>query len=1237
MYPNSSSPPRRRYLASILALVLATVVGAAGLTGLAVPAAAATTTFEAEDATLSGGATVDTEHAGYSGTGFVGGLTDSNRGSASVAFAVDVPVSGDVELALRYANGTGSTRTLSLYDGGTRLRQVALGASGGWATWSTATETVSLSAGAHMLSYRFDTSDSGNVNLDSLALTTSEGSGGGSGSGPGATVQVPGTGQAEDAALAGGTATDTEHPGFQGTGFVGGFTDAHRGTASVAFRVDVPTGGDHVATLRYANGTGSTRTLTLDVDGAVRQVQLPATGGWAAWGTASETVALAAGVHTLTYRFAQGDSGNVNLDALEVEPVEAGGDPDGGGTPGTAGTVAIPGGVELESTTLAGGAAVATDHSGFQGDGFVGGLTDANRGASVSLDVATPAGAADDGRYALDLRYANGTGAQMTLSVDVDGSPRTRVLLPASGGWDAWTSARSVVALTPGEHEITYRFGTADSGNVNLDAVSVAPTDAAADGPDGPVDPGDGGGDSGDPGDSGGSGDDGSGDGGPDLGLTDVATVPAAAGTVFQAEGGFHVAGAVVSGSAVQGLTTTGARLVVPVRAAVTGEQTASVRYSNGTGAEQRLVVEVDGLPLGYLVLPATSGFESLGIRVDVGAGLHSIGLRNDGTASGSGALAVDHVTLSDGAALASRGATVPYTTYEAESGSTNASTLGPDRTFRTVAAEASGRQAVRLDGSGEYVQWTLTEPASALVLRASIPDTTDGAGQDRTLGLYADGTKIKDVPVTSRFSWVYGDYPYGNQVSQGKAQRFFGDTRTTFSELPAGTVLRLQKDAASSATRYDVDLVETELRPAAITKPAGYVDVTSTGATSGGGDDTAAFRTAIEQARTAGTGVWVPPGRFTMNQRVDVRDVSVRGAGPWYSVVGQTNGKGGFFGVGSNVTIADLMIDGDVTARDDGGTDAALEGNFGTGSLIQNVWIEHTKVGLWGDDGTNGLFVLGLRIRNTFADGVNLHGDVKNTRIEQTVVRNTGDDALAMWSDGSPVTDSAFAFNTVHTPMLGNGVGIYGGHANHAEDNLISDTLTGSAGIAVGTRFDPAPLSGDTVVQRNTLTRTGGYEPNWESELGAVWIYADTADITAPVIVRDMEIRDSTYQAILVSWQKRVADVRVSDVTITGTGTTAVEIQTGAGKATFTDVTVSGAPAGIEAWPGFTVVDGEGTRGSCPDAGAPRTRARGGPTAVPRPHHMIHPHHPDELHNLDHPDHPHHQLRHHPAKENHT
>ncbi|MEI5035154.1 right-handed parallel beta-helix repeat-containing protein [Streptomyces sp. S1A(2023)] len=143
-------------------------------------------------------------------------------------------------------------------------------------------------------------------------------------------------------------------------------------------------------------------------------------------------------------------------------------------------------------------------------------------------------------------------------------------------------------------------------------------------------------------------------------------------------------------------------------------------------------------------------------------------------------------------------------------------------------------------------------------------------------------------------------------------------------------------------------------------------------------------------------------------------------------------------------------MIDGQNTVRDDAAGHAAIEGDFGTDSVIRNVWIQHTKVGLWVTASTNGLKASDLRIRNTYADGVNLRGNVQNTVVSNSSIRGTGDDAMAMWSDPGAVRNSAFRNNTIQLPTLANGAAVYGGSGNSVENNLISDTVTSAAGISV-------------------------------------------------------------------------------------------------------------------------------------------------------------------------------------------
>src|SRR6185295_9469833 len=65
----------------------------------------------------------------------------------------------------------------------------------------------------------------------------------------------------------------------------------------------------------------------------------------------------------------------------------------------------------------------------------------------------------------------------------------------------------------------------------------------------------------------------------------------------------------------------------------------------------------------------------------------------------------------------AARGATLPYWKYEAESAATNGVVIGPSRAFGDLAAEASGRRAVRLEAAGQHVQFTLDHPTNSIVV----------------------------------------------------------------------------------------------------------------------------------------------------------------------------------------------------------------------------------------------------------------------------------------------------------------------------------------------------------------------------------------------------------------------------------------------------------------------------------------------------------------------------------------
>src|SRR5262245_55276042 len=98
------------------------------------------------------------------------------------------------------------------------------------------------------------------------------------------------------------------------------------------------------------------------------------------------------------------------------------------------------------------------------------------------------------------------------------------------------------------------------------------------------------------------------------------------------------------------------------------------------------------------------------------------------------------------------RGAVVLWTTYEAENmTSSSGMVVGPQYQANLVGAEASWRRCVRLNATGQYVQFIAQEAANSVVVRYSVPDTSDGIGADYTLSLYRNGNFVQKLPVRSK------------------------------------------------------------------------------------------------------------------------------------------------------------------------------------------------------------------------------------------------------------------------------------------------------------------------------------------------------------------------------------------------------------------------------------------------------------------------------------------------------
>lgn len=508
-------------------------------------------------------------------------------------------------------------------------------------------------------------------------------------------------------------------------------------------------------------------------------------------------------------------------------------------------------------------------------------------------------------------------------------------------------------------------------------------------------------------------------------------------------------------------------------------------------------------------------------------------------------------------------GATVPWTEYEAEAGTTNGTLLGPDRTFGTIPSEASGRQAVQLTKAGSFVQITTTAPANSIVVRYVIPDAPKGGGLEATLSLYVNGVFRQKLDLTSKYAWSYGGESAAfNAPGGGGAHHFFDEARALVADIPAGATLKLQKDSGDTAEYYVIDLLDLEQVAPPLTMPAsGFLSLTTDcGAVpDDSADDGPAFQKCLDQAKAQHKGVWIPVGTFdSTTVPLEVSDETVQGAGMWYSVV---HGQFARFNCnGNNCRYADFAILGETVDRNDDIPENGFNNGAGTGSSLNNIWVEHTKVGYWvGPGPTNGLIISNSRFRDLFADGVNFAAGTSNSVVQNSHFRNTGDDALASWSllGAGPVnTNNVFRFNTVQIPWRANCFAIYGGQDNKIENNLCADTVL-YPGILIAQSFNSTPFAGVTSLLRNTILRAGGNM--YHQEHGAVKLRAEQGPL-AQVVIQDLTITDSTFSGIEIDGSYPVAQASFENVTITGSGTWGIVIRSSAaGQASFKNVSVSG------------------------------------------------------------------------------
>jgi F5/8 type C domain/Pectate lyase superfamily protein/Abnormal spindle-like microcephaly-assoc'd, ASPM-SPD-2-Hydin len=533
-------------------------------------------------------------------------------------------------------------------------------------------------------------------------------------------------------------------------------------------------------------------------------------------------------------------------------------------------------------------------------------------------------------------------------------------------------------------------------------------------------------------------------------------------------------------------------------------------------------------------------------------------------------------------------GATVPFTEYEAESASTNGTIVGPSFAQGSLPSEASGREAVQLTATGQYVKFTLTSPANAVDLHYALNQGASG-----TLSVYVNGSKLsQELNLTSAYSYITT-----SGITGSMTHKFYDDARMLFGQTyPAGTTVTFQVGSSDTAVPYTLDVADFYNVPAATAQPANTVSVTSYGADPTGVNNSAsAFNQAITAANAAGEAVWIPQGTFLISSPLQIQAGTIEGAGDWYSQIKTNELIDNTSDVAGPINLSGFAILGSTVGRHDDSTANAIDGSLGSGWTVNGLWIQDTNVGLWLQYGNSNCTVENSVIESTDADGVNFNGNASNCTVKNNFIRGTGDDSLAIWSYPTADSGITFANNTIVAPTLANGIADYGGSNNTISNNVVADDNALGSGVDISNEqfLSPfTPLSGTINVTGNYLIRAGAYNPNWAHPMGAVQFDSyDSAFTDVTVNYSGGAILDSPYEAFeFVSGSGNgyaISGLSISNVNVQNVGTVVMQAET-TGSASVSGVTASGVGvpgAYNDAYPsntagGFTFNLGSGNSG---------------------------------------------------------
>jgi hypothetical protein len=512
------------------------------------------------------------------------------------------------------------------------------------------------------------------------------------------------------------------------------------------------------------------------------------------------------------------------------------------------------------------------------------------------------------------------------------------------------------------------------------------------------------------------------------------------------------------------------------------------------------------------------------------------------------------------------RGAyTMPYVRYDSKDAKTGGKAKrekAKNFDFRKTAAEASNQEYVALSTTKDYIGWKVKDRANGVTIRFTLPDNKEGVsvGQKSDIDIYVNDKKVKTITLDSRWAWQYFKMNQSDPLLDITDMSLMKFDETHFlleKPLVAGDEIKIKK-TNNDGLDCGIDFIEIEQAPAMIHQEKYALSVKDFGAKGDGvHNDLPAFNACIKAALARHKSVYIPEGTFALDSLLTLFDdnIFIQGAGIWYTNLYFTNNgimKGGICANASKLHISDFYINGVNTLRQERNGDyrdyKAMWGNYGEGSVIENIWEDHFECGIWVagyyapiKPPTQHLRVTNVRLRDNYADGVNFAEGTSNSIFEYSSVRNCGDDGIASWSQTHKTsqcnTHNIFRYSTVEFGWRAGGIGIFGGSGHEIYNCYVGEMLM-CAGIRFTSDFPGCKLDTENPmkVSNCTVYKCGTTRDLFNLRLGAVDLHSSDRYNLDNIQFENITIIDSQSDGIQL-WGGHINNVSFKNISIKGVG----------------------------------------------------------------------------------------------------